>query len=106
MTVFAVLALAALGTYLLRASMVLGADRLPALDRWLAPRLPLVAPSVLAAIVCSSLLAESGGDGGSAAVGLVAVAVGFATVLRTGNAANALLVGLPVIWLITLAGSL
>jgi branched-subunit amino acid transport protein len=103
MTLLLVLVVVAVGTYGFRVSMVLARERFGT-PAWLEPRLRLVAPAVLAALVASSLFIDSGTRSVPGMVEAIAVVAGFVAVRRTGNVAAALAVGLPVYWLGALTG--
>lgn len=103
MTIFITFALAGLGTYLIRVAPLLAGEQLvssPAVER----HVGLIAPAVLAAIVCNALAV---GPSGAALPGLVELAAiwgAFAIVRRTGNVGFALAVGFPIYWIGMLAG--
>ena len=99
MTLLVTFVLAIAGTYVVRSSMVLGADRLPIVSTWLLPRLHLIAPSVLAALVATSVLGATGTVALPSAGSLLAITAAFVAVRRTGNPVAALAAGLPVYWL-------
>lgn len=98
MSTWLVMALAGLGTYLLRVSLVVAHDRFGT-PRWLAPHLRMVGPSVLAAILMSSLAVAQDTRTGPAAAEIVAVTAAYLAVRRWGNVSLALVVGFPVYWL-------
>jgi branched-subunit amino acid transport protein len=90
------------GTYALRASMfvILGDRSLP---RWTDAPLALVAPAAIAALVASMTLTRGGHPEAAPIAELVAVAGAFITTRRTGNVMHAIVVGLPIFWVATLA---
>jgi branched-subunit amino acid transport protein len=92
MTVWIVVLAAALCTYLLRASALVGLDggRLPS---WVERHVPLVAPAALGALVASSSLHNS-----QAVAVAVASATAFLAARRLRHPYAALLVGFPTLW--------
>ena len=103
MTTLAAFAIAAVITYLLRASMTIAGDRLlssPTLET----AIGLVSPAVLSAMVVSALVLDHGQLAAPGLVETVAVAAAVLAVRKTGNVSMALAVGLPVYWLGTLVG--
>ncbi len=98
MTVLVAIILAGIGTYLLRASLVLAPERFAVGDR-LAGTLPLVAPAVLAAVIASSLFVADGRPTAPSPLDVVVVGAALVTVRRTGSLGLALVVGLPLYWL-------
>ncbi len=103
MTTIAIFALAGLGTYLLRASMILAPSEVASAP-WLEQRIGLLSPAVLAAIVASALFVSDQQVSVPNLVEIVAVIAAIAAVHRTKNISAALLVGLPIYWLGALAG--
>ena len=103
MSLLIALVVAGVGTYLFRISLVAGRERF-ATPPWLESRLPLVGPSVLAAIVTSSLIVTDGSPAMPTPVEAVAVVAALLAVRRTGNLGAALAVGLPIYWLGTTLG--
>lgn len=103
MTVLLAMALAGVGTFVLRSSMVLLQERLGSID-WLERRLALVGPAVLGAFVTSWLAVDDGAAMMPNAVEVVAVGVALVAVRRTGKVGLALGVGLPLYWAGALAG--
>jgi branched-subunit amino acid transport protein len=97
----AVFVLAAVGTYALRASMLVGlAGRsVPAAVQ---ARLALVGPAALAALCAASLAPGPGRAVVPADV--LAAAAAFVAVRRSGSVVHAFVVGLPVLWLAHAAG--
>jgi len=89
----------ALGTFALRAS-TLGrrtVERRPArVDVVLA----FVGPAAMGALLSSRMVVESGRPAVPGLPEVVAVAVGFVAVRRSGNMALAVLLGLPTLWLL------
>jgi branched-subunit amino acid transport protein len=90
----------AAGTYVIRASMLVGlaGRRLPAAVQ---SRLSLAGPAAMAALVVSSVLTGSGGVHGAE---LIACGAGFVAVRRTGNVSYAFVVGMPALWILYAAG--
>ena len=99
MNAWLVIILVGLGTYSFRAVMfgVLAERDLPA---WTERPFSFVGPAAIGSLVGGMLLTEHGRLDPSGLVELVAATVAFLTVRRTGNVAHALLVGLPVLWLL------
>lgn len=100
MTTWLVMILAGGGTYLLRISMLAAHDSFGT-PRWLERRLHLVGPGVLSAILVSSMISAHGPASAPDPAALVAVAVAFLAVRRTGDIGWALIVGLPTAWFVT-----
>jgi len=96
MTPLVVFLAAAIGTFALRASMLVGlAGR--TLPPALQTRLVLVGPAAIGALCAASL-----GPGPGRAVAwseIVAAVAAFAAVRRTGSLVHAFLVGMPALWL-------
>jgi branched-subunit amino acid transport protein len=99
-----VIAGVAVGTYALRVSMVvaLAGRELPA---WTDRPMRLVGPAAVAALVAMMLLVSDGSRDPAPTAELVASAVGFAAVRRTGNLMHAFVAGLPVYWLLHALGA-
>ena len=100
MTAFFTILAIGLGTYALRASMFVlaGAHPLPArVD----DALRLVGPAALAALVATMTFSHAGSIDLRPAPELVAIALGYGAVRRTGNVVHAFLAGLPTLWLLT-----
>ncbi|TIC87609.1 hypothetical protein E8D34_07925 [Nocardioides sp. GY 10113] len=97
MTLWLVVLATAVGTYLIRASLlVLWSGRTP--PSAVVTRAALVAPAALAALLVST---------GAHAPGLPVVLgciAGFAVTYRTRNVMHALAAGLPVVWIAQAAG--
>ncbi|NNE12291.1 MAG: hypothetical protein HKN41_08625 [Ilumatobacter sp.] len=93
---WATMILAGIGTYVLRASMLVAHD-VAGTPAWLERRLPLVGPSIVAVMVVSSL--SAGGSTAPTPTAVVAVAAAFMAVRRTGRLGSALVVGFPVAWI-------
>ena len=103
MTIFLAFTLAGLGTCLIRTAPILAGERLlssSAVER----RVGLIAPAVLAAIVCNALLVGPNGAALPSLVEVLAIGGAFAVVRRTGNVGLALAAGLPIYWIGVLAG--
>lgn len=92
-----------LGSYALRASMfvLLGNRSLPG---WTATPMALVAPAAIAALVATITLTDGGQIRPLPLAELAAMMAGFVVVRRTGNVMHAFAAGLPVFWVLTLAG--
>jgi branched-subunit amino acid transport protein len=101
MTVWIVVLVAGAGSYLLRLSMIMAADRvrLPTrLDQVSA----LVAPAAFAALAATGVAEATRAAGvGLAPAPLIATAVAVLAVARTGSPRAALLAGMPTLWLMT-----
>ena len=100
MTTWLVMILAGTGTYLLRISMLAAHDSFGT-PRWLEGRLHLVGPSVLSAILVSSMVAVHDHSTAPGLAALIAVASAYVAVRRTGNIGWALIVGFPTAWAVT-----
>ena len=96
MSALTVIVAASVGTFALRASMLvaLAGRRLPA---FVQARLVLVGPAAITAL-CAASLGPGPGRGISWAE-VLAAAAAFTTVRRSRNVVHAFLVGLPVVWL-------
>ncbi|MGI9612118.1 MAG: AzlD domain-containing protein [Acidimicrobiales bacterium] len=103
MSLFVALAIAGLGTFLFRISLLAAHDRF-ATPAWLQQRLTLVGPSVLAAIVTSSLITTNNATTMPAPLEIVAIGAAVLAVRRTGSLGAALAIGLPIFWLGTFLG--
>ena len=99
MSTLVAMALLGLGTYALRASMVVAVDRFGA-PAWLDQLLATVTPAVHAAMVASSHVVHHGEPAWPALADVLAVAAGAAVVHRTRNVGLGLAVGLPLAWLL------
>jgi len=101
MSAWLVIVAIGVGTYAFRASMfvLLGERSLPT---WTTRPLALVAPAAIAALLASMTLTRDGSAGLATAPELAAVAAAFVTTRRTGNVMHAIVVGLPVFWLVDL----
>jgi branched-subunit amino acid transport protein len=87
----------AVGTFAIRSSMLALSNR--QLPPWIVGRLVLVAPAALGALAVAAI-------GHDLDVGLVAAsAVAFVVVRRTGNVNHALVVGFPLLWVLTAIGA-
>jgi len=98
MTPWLVIIAVGVGTYALRASMLLlvGAKPLPP---GIESGLALVGPAAIAALLVSMTITHAGVIDPRSAIDLVAVGAGFVAVRRTGNVLHAFTVGLPIVWL-------
>ena len=99
MSTWIVIVGAALCTYALRASAVVVLDRRP-LPAAAVSRMRVVAPAVLGAVLVSAMISSAGRVHVPSLGDTLGVLAGIAVVLRTGRAAHALLVGLPIAWII------
>lgn len=97
MTTWLVMAIAGLGTYTLRVSMVVAHESIGT-PRWLERRFHLVGPSVLGAIVVSALVLAEGRQATPDVATLAAVVGAFVAARRTRNVMWAMAVGFPVYW--------
>ena len=104
MTAWIVVLLAGLGSYLFRISMVMLAERVR-LPARLEQASAFVAPVAFAALAVTSVASTSlqAADRVAAAVLLVAVSGAVIAVRVTGRPYVAVLVGMPALWLLTLA---
>jgi branched-subunit amino acid transport protein len=100
MTALLVIVAIGLGTYALRVSMfvLLGARSLPA---GVGDALGFVGPAAVAALVATMMFTHSGSIEPRPTPELVAIAAGYLTVRRTGNAGFAFVAGLPTLWVLT-----
>lgn len=100
-TVWIAIAALSLGTYALRASFLLGIDRIDGLPPTLEVVLPFVPTAVLAALVAPNLLLVDGtlalSPGNER---LIAGAVGFAVAWYTESMLATVGVGMGVLWLL------
>ena len=94
---------AALGSYLLRVSALsLLADReVPA---WLDRALAVVGPAAMGAIAGAMLLTENGEPVLAVSPELISAGLAFAVVRRTRRMTDSLVVGLPLLWVLTILG--
>lgn len=103
MTAWTVIALAGLGSYLFRISMVLLVERVRLPDQ-VERASTFVAPAAFAALATSGLAASAAGADITQTVPLIAaVAVGVIAVRRTGRPYLAVVAGMPTLWLLTCA---
>ena len=72
--------------------------------RWADRLLSAVRPAAVGAISAGLLFVEQGHASLSLDPRLAAVAAGFVTVHRTGRMTDSLLVGFPVLWVLTMIG--
>ena len=100
MTSWIVVLGAGIGSYVLRVSMlsVLAGRTVPA---WMDRALTVVGPAAMGAIAAGMLLVEKGSPALAIDPPLVAAAVGFAVASRTGRMTDSLVVGFPVLWVLT-----
>ena len=103
MTTITVFIIAGIGTYLLRASMILAPTDM-ASSPWLERRIGLLSPAVLAAIVATGLFVSNRQVTAPSPIEVVAVLAALGAVHHTKNISAALLTGLPVYWIGSLAG--
>lgn len=104
MTTWCVMILAGVGTYLLRICMLAAHDSFGT-PGWLERRLHLVGPSVLSAILVSSMVSGHGHRTVPDRVTVTAVATAFVAARRTGNIGWALIVGFSSAWTVTALAS-
>ncbi|NEE00586.1 AzlD domain-containing protein [Phytoactinopolyspora halotolerans] len=101
MSVWLVIGLIGLGSYLFRISMVLLIDRFELPDR-MRTASAFVAPAAFAALAVSGLATQVGGAEALEALPVLgALAAALAAVYVTGKSYLALLVGMPVLWALT-----
>jgi len=101
MNVWTVILAAGLGTFVLRVSMLVVADRVR-IPTWLDRASALIAPAALAALAATSIVDAGISAGGAGAIAPIAAAVVAAVaVARTGSPHVAMLVGMPILWLLT-----
>ena len=100
MTAWLVVVLVGLGTYGFRALTfgIVGERGLPA---WTGRPLSFVGPAAIGALVGGMLLTAHGQVEFAGLAELVASVAAFVTVRRTGNVLHALVVGFPVLWLLS-----
>lgn len=103
MTALIVFAALGIGTYLIRASMLvaLGDRTLPA---WVTQAMTYVGPAAIAALVASAAFTSGGRVDALPISQLCAIALGFVVVRRTGNILHALTVGFPALWILAAVG--
>jgi branched-subunit amino acid transport protein len=93
---------AAGGSYALRLSMLaLLGGRERQLPTWVDRCLTVVGPAATGAILGGMLLVDHGQASLTVHPQLIAAAVAFAAVRRSGRTSDALLVGFPVLWMTT-----
>ena len=103
MTAWTVIALAGLGSYLFRISMVLLVERVRLPDH-VERASTFVAPAAFAALAASGLATSAAAAGIAQAIPLVAaVAVAVIAVRQTGRPYLAVVAGMPTLWLLTWA---
>jgi branched-subunit amino acid transport protein len=103
MTVWLVVLLAGLGSYLFRISMVMLADRVTMPEK-VEQASAFVAPAAFAALAATGITASAlGADIAGALPPLAAVAVAIIAVHRTGRPYMAVLAGMPALWIVTAA---
>ncbi|NED98139.1 hypothetical protein G1H11_22830 [Phytoactinopolyspora alkaliphila] len=105
MSVWLVIALVGLGSYLFRVSMVLLVDQF-GLPEWMGRASTFVAPAAFAALAASAIAAYAAGlDLLQAVPPLGAVAAAMVAVRLTGKPYMAVIAGMPALWILTaLAG--
>ena len=96
MSPLAVIIVASVGTFALRASMLVALAGRP-LPASVHARLALVGPAAIAALCATSL--GPGPARGISWAEVLAAAAAFAAVHRSRNVVHAFVVGLPVVWL-------
>ncbi|HKE52639.1 MAG TPA: AzlD domain-containing protein [Actinomycetes bacterium] len=101
MTVWIVILVAGLGSYLFRLSMIVLADRIT-MPAYLERATGFVAPAAFAALAAAAVAAACLELGATrAAAPLAALAVAVVAVLRTGSPYAAIFAGMPVLWIAT-----
>jgi branched-subunit amino acid transport protein len=102
MTAWFVILAVGVGSYFLRASLLVAITK--PLPRAVENALALAGPAAVAAVLATMAFTASGRVHPLAGVELVAIAAGFIAVRRTGNVLHAFTAGLPVLWLGTALG--
>jgi branched-subunit amino acid transport protein len=97
-----VLAIGLIG-YALQAVILVTVATRPLSDRVLVP-LRFVGPAALAALTATVVFTQGGALRSVPVAELAAIVAGTVAVRRTGAVLHAFVVGLPVFWLLTLAG--
>ena len=97
-----VIAIGVIG-YALQAAILVTVATRPLSDRVLVP-MRFVGPAALAALTATLVFTRGGTLRAVPVAELVAIVAGTLAVRRTGSVAHAFVVGLPVFWLLTLAG--
>ncbi|MGA9278645.1 AzlD domain-containing protein [Ilumatobacter sp.] len=101
MTIIIAFAVTGAITYFLRSSMLVAGNRFTS-SPTVESAIGLVSPAVMAAIIASTLLVDHGRIMSPDLASVAAISVAIVAVRRTGNVGSALLVGLPIYWLIGL----
>ena len=101
MTAWLVIITIGVGSYAMRAAMlaVVATRSLPARYD---TAVGLVGPAAVGALVATLTLTRAGTVQAAPIAELIAIAVGFVAVRRTGNVMHAFTAGLPALWLLTL----
>ena len=102
MTAFLVILAIGVGTYAMRVSMFLLASARP-VPVSVEQALRFVAPAAVAALVAGRLFTVDGAAALRPLAEIVAVAVAFVVVRRTGNLLHAFAFGLPIYWVLSAA---
>ena len=98
MTAWLVVLVAGFGSFLFRVSMLVAAGRF-ATPAWLERASGFAVPTVFAALAAAALV-EPAGSGRDAIAPLAAVAAGALAAHRTGSPRAAVMVGMPVLWVL------
>ena len=104
MTAWFVIIAIGIGSYLLRAVMLVLVTTKP-IPASLESTLALVGPAAIAALLATMTLTTAGEIQPLPVTSLVAIGAGYYAVHRTGNVMHAFTAGLPVFWLLTAIGS-
>ena len=101
MSVWIIILAAGIGSFALRVSMVVAADRIR-IPTWLDRASAFVAPAAMTALAATAISDAATSDGPDAGITpiVAAAAAGFA-VARTRKPQLAMLVGMPTLWLMT-----
>jgi branched chain amino acid efflux pump len=98
MNAWLVIGAIALGSYALRAVMLVLVTVKP-LPPQAQESMGLVGPAAVGALLATLVLVHAGGVGAPSVAVLVALAAAFAVTRRTGKLLHAVAVGFPVLWL-------
>ena len=100
MTAWLVIVAIGIGSYAMRAVMLAAVAAKPLPSRFDAA-MRLVGPAAIGALTATLTFTRAGTLRPLPWPELIAIAVGFVTVRRTGNVVHAITVGLPALWLLT-----
>ena len=100
MTAWLVIVSIGLGSYAMRAVMLAAVAAKPLPSRFDAA-MRLVGPAAIGALTATLTFTRADTPGPLPWPELIAIALGFVTVRRTGNVLHAITVGLPALWLLT-----